>query len=272
VTVTKLVQRDGPGVGYDVVLRNDSSEDLFANAIEISGTHTVEIYGAGAMLERAVYDVVLDSSVAEASGLALDGTAYDASSPDFGAKCAGRFTFELNTTEHQKSWEYSFFVPIVTRIPAKDRVVVRILFRRNSRSLVERTIEGSSGGFNEPGIVKVDRHSLIVKLENGEALLYAVGRDFLTLVVEREKLSEDKKGRLDWANTCIRHAEDFRDMANQRTGSTCLEFLESALSAWQSARKAVEALPRDYQELLPTIDRSIAELDKEIAAKRQLRW
>ncbi len=243
MSFTKLAQRDGPGLGYDVVLRNDSNEDLFANAVEISGARALEIHGAGAVLERAVYDVVLDSSVAEGSRPTLDGTAYEALSPDFGAKCTGQFTYEISTRDTQKSWKYSFCMPIMCRIPPKDRVVLRILFRRNSRSLVERTTEGSSGGFQEPGIVKLDRHSLSVKLENGEALSYTVDDGFLRLIVQRDKLPENMQRLLLFAARAIECAEEYQAIANQRTGSERSKYLGFALSEYQRAQMVLTMPP-----------------------------
>ncbi len=221
MSFTKLAQRDGPGLGYDVVLRNDSNEDLFANAVEISGARALEIHGAGAVLERA----------------------YEALSPDFGAKCTGQFTYEISTRDTQKSWKYSFCMPIMCRIPPKDRVVLRILFRRNSRSLVERTTEGSSGGFQEPGIVKLDRHSLSVKLENGEALSYTVDDGFLRLIVERDKLPENMQRLLLFAARAIECAEEYQAIANQRTGSERSKYLGFALSEYQRAQMVLTMPP-----------------------------
>ena len=268
VSVTTLTQRDGPGIGYDIVLRNDGNEDLFSKAVELSGSQAVEIHGAGAMLERAVYDVVLDSSVGQGLDPLLDGTVYDASSPEFGAKCTGRFTFELSTNKTQKCWEYSFCVPIVTRIPANDRVILRILFRRNRRSLVEHASEGSSRGFFEPGSVRVDRHLLTVKLDNGEAVSHEVGGAFLKLAVERDELPDGMRLLPYAAERALASAEENRAEAKQGTDRERLQYLESALTDYRRARMLLEDLPRHYQDLVPAIDRSLAELEEEIKATR----
>jgi hypothetical protein len=267
-SVLNMVPREGFGFGYDIVLTNDGHENLFVEKIEIAGERAMQIDGAGALVDRVSYDVVLDSWIGEEETNPVTGVAYASSSPDFGSECSGAITYEVNTQTQEKWWRYAISVPVVMRIPAKDRVIVSLRFRRNMRSVAQRWTEGYSRGFHEPNIVIRDEHLLTAKLQGGGALSHEVDLKLLTFLLGREELVEGRGNLLPIVSSSMRDGEEYVSEARQATPAHARELLEQALSRYRMADKLLSLLPRDYQDHRHSINRAIRMLERELSDPR----
>lgn len=184
VSVSKLSPRAGDGLGYDVLLKNDSFEEMFVNSTEISGVVAMRFRGITAAVLRVIYEVQLDSSVADSISsdgfTPLKGNVYDSSSLEWGTHCQGVLRHEADTSLGLKLWKYSLSIPTMVRLPPKDRVFLRVLYKRGTRSIIEQ-----KGGYPPASTtmgISHSEHNLAVKLESSETLTAIIDDEFLKLI------------------------------------------------------------------------------------------
>lgn len=185
--VSPLRERDGGGLGYEVLLKNDSLEDVYVSSTELAGVLIVGVGGRGPFIDRIVYELDLGSSL-EVSTTPLGvstvtGAVYDSSDRDWGIECRGEVKYEFNTIEHCQMWEYSFILPTIFRVLSKDRVFLRVLFKRGTARVAARESQGAIHGHRR-GMVIRNEHKVIVKTEQGETLTAVADDGFLKSVVD----------------------------------------------------------------------------------------
>lgn len=181
--VSTMVPRVGDGVGFQVVFLNHTFDDMFVKEALIHGERRIDIRGFSAQTYRVTYEIVLDTSIAEAENGkgVIKGTVYDEADSDWGIQCQGTFSYTMSTAEGRQSWEYAFSVPAALRIPARDRAVLRLLFKRLHRKKTEEIDVGSTPAYSSFGLTR-DEHKLDVRLESGESLSVDIGHQFIALV------------------------------------------------------------------------------------------
>ncbi len=185
--VLSLRERDGGGLGYEVLLKNESLEDVYVSATELVGVLIVDVGGRGPFIDRIVYELDLGSSLEMSTtplGVStVTGTVYDSSDRDWGIECRGEVKYEFNTIERRQMWEYSFTLPTIFRVLSKDRVFLRMIFKRGTARVAARESQGVLHGYRR-GMVIRNEHRVIVKTEQGETLTAAVDDGFFKSVVD----------------------------------------------------------------------------------------
>ncbi len=185
--VSPLRERDGGGLGYEVLLKNESREDVYVSSTELAGVLIVGVGGRGPFIDRIVYELDLSSSLEMSTtplGIStVTGTVYDSSNRDWGIECKGEVKYEFNTIERRQMWEYNFTLPTVFRVPSKDQVFLRILFKRGTARVAARESQGVIRGYRR-GMVVRSEHKVIVKTEQGETLTAAADDGFLKSMVD----------------------------------------------------------------------------------------
>lgn len=181
-----LSPRTGDGVGYEVLLKNDAYEDAFAGSADISGIVQVGFYGHAPAISRIEYEVELDSAVAESEGddstTELRGHVFEPAGESWGTQAHGTFKYEMNTASGiGKVWEYAFSTPIMVRLPARDRVFLRLLYRERARRVLKQEEQGDLQAAYQSGVIR-EEHHLAIKLESGEVLKVEIGDEFLAFI------------------------------------------------------------------------------------------
>lgn len=188
VDVLKLSPKSGQGIGYEVVVRNDSHDATFVNATEFSGVMRVAYRGSDYAMNRVVFEVELASAVEQSSpeSMKFRGLTYDQSSPDWAVVSDGTFEYEMNTGQGSKRWEYFFSTATNVRVPAHDQVGVRLLFKKQDRRKVQSESEGSLRGSCSFGVIESD-HKVILRFESGRTLSLPIEEDFLKFIANWEE-------------------------------------------------------------------------------------
>lgn len=182
--VRQLVSKKGDGLGYELIMENIGSSPLFADTALIRGWRRVNDQGYSYMLRRVVYAIDMDCCFAESKSpqneATIQGETYE-DDGEWGIHSKGRFRFELDTSLHQKVWEYSLAVPMSLQIAPTERVALRLLFRRKDRQVLEDCSDGDSPGHHIYGMT--EEHEIVVSFGNETAVSAKIDWRFLALIV-----------------------------------------------------------------------------------------
>lgn len=182
VSVSKLHPKDGEGLGYEVLLKNDSYEEIFVEATEISGIVEISVSGASPFFSRAKFEVHLDTAIASLIDISnlttIAGSVYELSDQDWGIQCYG--TLERQYATGISYWKYSFTVPTRVKIPPKDRIFLRIIFKKGRKYIIEWEKRGEHLASFEVTIRS--EHSINIAIEGSETLTAKIDEGFLEFI------------------------------------------------------------------------------------------
>ena len=190
VSVTKLLPRTGPGLGFEVLLRNDYLQEVLVESTEITGLYEVSYQGLTAVIQRVVYEVELDSAFPDpktnAGSKILNGKVYDSTSQEWGVRCKGVFKFDLSSSKGHKLWEYSFTIPSAARIPSGEFIFLRILFKKGTRRVLEEQTEENTGTA-VVGSVRRSSHALVINFDGVGNAKVVIEDDFFRWLADWDK-------------------------------------------------------------------------------------
>lgn len=190
---SKLHHKSGTGLGYEVLLKNDSDEEVVVESVEFSGAGfgqgTGIFYLLGSLMyPRATYTVqvrsIFTNETSIASITALSGSVYEPTSEDWGIECEGFIKCEFGSLS--SSCTYSLVVPAMTLIPSKDRIFLRVLFNEGianqiKGSMVTIPIEHALDRF---GSFLSFRHNFTVKCEDRKILETDLGDELFAYIID----------------------------------------------------------------------------------------
>jgi len=183
--IVKLSPRRGAGIGFDIILQSLSTSDIHLDAIELSGRTRIGARGASTVIDRTVFRVELASSIVPLGGArrtrGIKAVVYDESETDWGLAGTARYEFELNTDQGFKRWEYFVSIPIFLTLEPRERIAIRMLFRKTRLVTIRRSKRGTFKACVSFGILE-DNHAIAARFDTGQSVAAKADGSFLEFI------------------------------------------------------------------------------------------
>ncbi len=182
VSISPLAPRAGLGIGWDVALENKNNSPVTIGKIMITGIRSIRIAGYSPMHNRIKFEIVVKSGITEPhSDQTLNATVFDDIDSEWGRICSGQFTYVFSTAEGHETWSYAFTIPADFQLPPKQTTVTRLVFRYESKEIVEKEARGSTPALTKMGI-STDEHKLSFYRDEDEICSIPIDISFLEFI------------------------------------------------------------------------------------------